>query len=141
MWVENWAGLIMLPLQRPLVWWRNMEKATLDYATIARPHRSLLARTPLYIKIVIALALGVAAGELLPVEWARRLDVPARMILRVLGAIAPPLILVAVLRALIAARVQGKLAGKMFFLLALNTLVAILIGLLVANVIRPGGHE
>jgi len=30
------------------------------------------------------------------------------------------------------------MAGKLFFLLALNTVVAILIGLLVANVLRPG---
>jgi len=62
------------------------------------------------------------------------------MILRVLGAIAPPLILAAVMRALIGAKVRGRLAGKMFFLLALNTVVAILIGLTVANAIQPGRH-
>jgi Na+/H+-dicarboxylate symporter len=45
-----------------------------------------------------------------------------------------------VMRALIGAKVRGKLAGKMCFLLALNTLVAILIGLAVANGIRPGRH-
>ena len=97
-------------------------------------------RLPLYVQIVVALALGVVAGEVLPVRWTERLDLPARMILQFLGAIAPPLILVAVLRALIAANVKGRLAGKMFYLLALNTLVAILIGLTVANVIKPGGH-
>jgi DAACS family dicarboxylate/amino acid:cation (Na+ or H+) symporter len=68
------------------------------------------------------------------------LDVPARIILRLLGAIAPPLILVAVSRALLGANVRGRLAGKMFFLLALNTIVAIFVGLLVANVVRPGSH-
>src|SRR5439155_18670224 len=52
--------------------------------------------------------------------------------------IAPPLILVAVIRALMTANVRGRLAGKLFFLLILNTLVAILIGLLVANLLRPG---
>ena len=97
-------------------------------------------RLPLYVKIVIALALGVVVGELLPQTYAQALDVPARMILRVLGAIAPPLILLAVMRALIGANVKGRLAGKLFFLLVLNTLVAILIGLTVANVIRPGRH-
>src|SRR5438045_2700673 len=104
------------------------------------PRRSPLARLPLYVKIAIALALGVVAGELLPLQWAGRFDVPARMILRVLGAIAPPLILVAVVRASITANARGRLAGKMFFLLALNTVVAILIGLLVANIVRPGRH-
>ena len=97
-------------------------------------------RLPLYLKIVIALALGVAVGELLPQTYAQALDVPARIILRVLGAIAPPLILLAVMRALISANVKSRLAGKLFFLLVLNTLVAILIGLTVANVIRPGRH-
>ncbi len=103
-------------------------------------HKSWYARIPLYVKIAIALVLGVIAGELMPSKWAAELDIPARMLLQFLGAVAPPLILVAVMRALITARVQGRLAGKMFFLLALNTVVAILIGLLVANVLRPGGH-
>src|SRR5688572_31628908 len=97
-------------------------------------------RLPLYLRIVIALVLGVLVGLLVPAAWAPHLDIPARMILRLLGAIAPPLILVAVSRALINANVGGKLAGKMFFLLALNTIVAILIGLTVANVIKPGSH-
>jgi Na+/H+-dicarboxylate symporter len=68
------------------------------------------------------------------------LDVPARMILRLLGAIAPPLILIAVSRALLGADIRGKLPRKMFFLLVMNTLVAIFIGLIVANLIRPGSH-
>ena len=99
-----------------------------------------MRRIPLYIRIAIALAFGVVAGLILPTGWAQYFDIPARLILRILGAIAPPLILVAVMQALIGARTGGKLAGKMFFLLVLNTLVAILIGLTVANTIRPGSH-
>jgi Na+/H+-dicarboxylate symporter len=99
-----------------------------------------MRRIPLYLRIALALALGVLVGMILPGGWAQYFDIPARMILRLLGAIAPPLILVAVARALINANVGGKLAGKMFFLLALNTIVAILIGLTVANLIQPGSH-
>jgi len=95
---------------------------------------------PLYAKIVLALIAGVAAGLLLPTQWSEALDIPAKIILRLLGAIAPPLILLAVMRALIGANVGGRLAGKMCFVLVLNTLVAILIGLAVANVIGPGRH-
>ena len=101
---------------------------------------SRLLRMPLYLRIVLALVLGVGVGLVIPATWAAVLDVPARMILRLLGAIAPPLILVAVSRALVGANVRGALAGRMFLLLALNTLVAISIGLLVANAIRPGRH-
>ena len=101
--------------------------------------KSLLG-LPLYLRIAIALVLGVIAGLVVPETWAPHFDVPARIILRLLGAIAPPLILVAVAQALLGANVRGKLAGKMFFLLALNTLVAIVVGLVVAIVVRPGQH-
>jgi len=95
---------------------------------------------PLYVKIILALIAGVAAGLLLPKPWTVTLDTPAKLILRLLGAIAPPLILLAVMRALITANIRGKMAGKLCFVLALNTIVAILIGLGVANLIGPGRH-
>jgi DAACS family dicarboxylate/amino acid:cation (Na+ or H+) symporter len=97
-------------------------------------------KIPLYIRIALALALGVIVGMILPNGWAEYFDIPARLILRVLGAIAPPLILVAVLQALIGAKAGEKLAGKMFFLLVLNTTVAIVIGIAVANAIHPGSY-
>lgn len=97
-------------------------------------------KIPLYIRIALALALGVIVGMILPSGWAEYFDIPARLILRALGAIAPPLILVAVLKALIGAKAGEKLAGKMFFLLILNTTVAIGIGITVANAIHPGSH-
>jgi DAACS family dicarboxylate/amino acid:cation (Na+ or H+) symporter len=95
-------------------------------------------RWPLYLQILAAVALGVCVGLSLPASMAGPFDVPARMILRLLGAIAPPLILVAVMKALLGARIEGKVARRMCLLLALNTMVAILIGLAVANAIRPG---
>ena len=120
---------------------------TLDYASPPPPGQcNWYRRMPLYLKIVFGLALGVVAGVLIqryaadPQAISKKINVPAMLILRMLGAIAPPLILVAVMRALLSATVKGRLAGKMFFLLVLNTVVAILIGLLVANVIRPGKH-
>ena len=107
------------------------------------PHpqrRRFIPKIPLYLQIAIALALGVIGGLLLRHDIAEKFNIPAVIILRLLGAIAPPLILVAVAKALITAEVHGRLAGKMFFLLVLNTVVAILIGLLVANAIHPGKH-
>jgi Na+/H+-dicarboxylate symporter len=102
--------------------------------------RGLIARwaaTPLYLQILIGLVLGVVTGLVLGPR-AGWLDLPSRLILRLLGALAPPLILVAVVRALMTAQVRGRLALRMVGLLALNTVVAILVGLLVANVVRPG---
>ena len=65
-------------------------------------------------------------------------ETPSRLVLRLLGALAPPLILMAVIQALMHAQLPKGSALRLVSLLALNTLVAILIGLAVANVLRPG---
>jgi len=104
------------------------------------PRPGLLGRwhhTPLYLRIIGALALGVLVGVLLG-KQAAGLAIPSKLILRLLGALAPPLILVAIIHALMTAEIKGRLAIRMVGLLVLNTLVAISIGLLVANVVRPG---
>ena len=104
------------------------------------PPQGVLARwnaIPLYLRIVIALVLGVVAGMLLG-ERARILEIPSQVILQLLGALAPPLILVAVTHVLMTSEVRGKQAARLFFLLVLNTSVAIFIGLTVANVMQPG---
>jgi DAACS family dicarboxylate/amino acid:cation (Na+ or H+) symporter len=64
--------------------------------------------------------------------------IPAKLVLRLVGALAPGLILVAVIHALLTAQFASRSAGRLVFLLALNTLVAIGIGLSVANLVRPG---
>src|SRR5688572_5089611 len=89
-------------------------------------------RMPLYLRIVVAMALGALAGVVFGarVEF---LAIPSRLVLRVLGALAPVVILLAIVRALISATFEPRL----FRLLLLNTLVAIFVGLLVANVVRP----
>lgn len=94
-------------------------------------------RTPLYIRILGGLVLGIVVGLILGPR-AAPLEIPSKLILRLLGALAPMLILVAVIRALITAEIKGRTARRMITLLILNTTVAILIGLTVANVLRPG---
>src|SRR5678815_6093047 len=69
-------------------------------------------RTPLYLQILIGLTLGVITGLVLGAK-AGWMDLPSRLILRLLGALAPPLILVAVVRALMTAQVRGRLALRM----------------------------
>jgi Na+/H+-dicarboxylate symporter len=94
-------------------------------------------RLPLYLRILIGLLLGVAVGLALGPS-AKGLDLPARLVLRVLGALAPAIVLCAVVHALMTADVRGRIAGRLGGLLLLNTTVAIGVGLLVANVLRPG---
>jgi DAACS family dicarboxylate/amino acid:cation (Na+ or H+) symporter len=94
-------------------------------------------RTPLYLRILGGCVVGVAVGMALG-DDARLLAEPSRLVLRLLAALAPPLIMIAVVQALMHAKVPRGNALKLFGLLVLNTLVAILIGLFVANVVKPG---
>jgi Na+/H+-dicarboxylate symporter len=93
--------------------------------------------TPLYLRILGGVILGVLVGLILQ-ERAHPLEVPSRLVLRLLGALASPLILLAVIQALMHAQLPKGSALRLVFLLALNTLVAIAIGLAVANIVRPG---
>ena len=94
-------------------------------------------RTPLYVRILISLALGIVAGELLG-SRAMVFKPFSDIVLQLLRLLATPLILVAVIHALMKADVSGRTGAQLFFFLITNTIAAILIGLLVANVIQPG---
>jgi Na+/H+-dicarboxylate symporter len=104
------------------------------------PNLGVIARwqnIPLYVRIVIALVLGLMAGLILGSEGAV-LAVPGKLVLRLLGALAPALILAAIVHTFMTTNVGGPLARRLPGLLLLNTLVAITVGLAVANVIQPG---
>lgn len=92
---------------------------------------------PLYLRIVVALVLGVGVGLLLG-ERAHFMEIPSQLILQLLGVLAPPLILVAVAHVLMTSEFGGGKAARLFGLLLLNTVVAIIIGLTVANTLQPG---
>ncbi len=94
-------------------------------------------RIPLFAQILIGLVLGVIVGEMLGAH-AAVFKPFSSVVLRLLGALATPLIFVAVVQALYKAEVTGRTGMKLVSQLLMNTVVAILIGLLVANVMQPG---
>ncbi len=83
--------------------------------------------------MLVGVVTGLALGE-----RALVFEIPSIVILQLLGALAPPLILVAVTHVLMTTEVPGKTAAKLAGLLLINTTVAIVIGMLVANILRPG---
>ncbi len=99
-------------------------------------------RIPLYLKILIALILGAAFGSLgkaagldpTKIKWI------SDLVLRMLRLLATPLIFSAVLGSIVTANLSGKKAGRLMALLMSNSIIAILIGLLVANAMQPGQH-
>lgn len=94
-------------------------------------------RTPLYLRIIGGMILGAIVGVIFG-AGAEPLAIPSKLVLRLLGALAPPLILLAIIQALMTTKFEQGTAGRLVRLLMLNTLVAIFIGLFVANVVRPG---
>ena len=94
-------------------------------------------RSPLYLRIIGAVIFGLIFGLILGKE-AALLSIPAKLILRLLTTIAPPLILLAIIQALVRANLRKGQATRLAKALILNTIVAISIGLFVANFIKPG---
>jgi Na+/H+-dicarboxylate symporter len=114
---------------------------------------------PLYLRILGACVVGALVGVLLreldgilrrgdqtglvqhfqPLAWAKWLAIPSRIIVRhLLTALAAPLVLFAVVQALMHAQIPKGSGVRLVSLLLLNTTVAILIGLSVANMLQPG---
>ncbi|RYX81942.1 dicarboxylate/amino acid:cation symporter [bacterium] len=110
--------------------------------------------TPLYVRIIGGMLLGLLIGYLMgPDRLAISLfgkvvygpgvadfAIPGKLILRLLGALAPALILIAIIHALMTAEIKGRTGARLVGLLLTNTVVAILIGLFVANILKPGQH-
>lgn len=116
-------------------------------------------RVPLYLRILAALILGIAAGFALreetpepPAREARaeeqrpsvraaikeNLEPVYKFVLQLLTMLATPLIFLAIIHALYRSSIDQGQAGTIIFLLLTNTLAAILIGVGVANLMRPG---
>src|ERR1700722_6361564 len=94
-------------------------------------------RTPLYVRIMISLVLGAMVGKWLGPSSAKFKPF-SDIVLQLLRLLATPLIFVAVVHALLKAQATGKTAARLAWLLITNTIVAILVGFLFANTLRPG---
>jgi Na+/H+-dicarboxylate symporter len=83
--------------------------------------------------VLVAIPVGWAWGD-----GAARLDLLPRLILRALTALAAPLVVLAILSAIVTNEIRGRLGGLMMAFYLLNTIVAMIIGLTLTNLIRPG---
>lgn len=92
---------------------------------------------PLYVWVVVAVVIAVPLG-LLWGEGAKSLELIPNIIMRALTALAAPLVVLAILHAIVANDIRGKQGAVMMFLYLINTLVAMTIGLGLSNLIRPG---
>jgi Na+/H+-dicarboxylate symporter len=104
-----------------------------------------MKKIPLYGQIIIALIIAVIVGvflgagsPILDKETIDHLALPCTLILKALRTLATPLIFLAILHTFMTADIPSRSGRKLSILLMTNTLVAIGIGLFVANVLRPG---
>lgn len=101
---------------------------------------------PFVLWIIVALLLGLAVGlglrhgadPAISGRVAIWLKEVAGFVLGLLRLLATPLIFTAILMALVKAEVSGRSGARLLWFISTNTLVAILIGLVVANTIQPG---
>jgi DAACS family dicarboxylate/amino acid:cation (Na+ or H+) symporter len=92
---------------------------------------------PLYVwviaSVLVAIPLGLFWGE-----GATALEILPRLILRALTALAAPLVVLAILSAIVSNEIHGRQGALMMLFYLINTLMAMLIGLTLTNLIQPG---
>jgi Na+/H+-dicarboxylate symporter len=92
---------------------------------------------PLYAWVIVAVVLAIPAGYFWG-EGAANFEIMPKLILRALTAWAAPLVVLAILSAIVTNEVRGRVGALMMVFYLINTLVAMLIGLTLSNVVRPG---
>jgi DAACS family dicarboxylate/amino acid:cation (Na+ or H+) symporter len=92
---------------------------------------------PLYVWVIAAVVVAVPVG-LWWGDGASQLEILPKLILRALTALAAPLVVLAILSAIVTNEIRGRQGAAMMLFYLLNTVVAMAIGLVLSNLIRPG---
>ena len=120
-----------------------MAQADFDPTTVPDEPESRPGGIPLYAWVLGAAVLAIPFGLYFPreingVAVATQLDLLPNLILRALKALATPLVVMAILSAILTNDIRGRQGARMMGYYFLNTVVAIVIGLTLANFVRPG---
>src|SRR3974377_220191 len=92
---------------------------------------------PLYVWVIAAVVVAIPLG-LFWGEGARSLELLPRLILRALTALAAPLVVLAILSAIVTNEIHGRQGALMMVFYLINTLVAMVLGLTLTNLFQPG---
>lgn len=109
----------------------------------ARP-RLRLTQLPLYVRVLIGVAAGIAlgvtfgSGPIFPGLRTEDLGQLGLLVIRLLKALAVPLILFAILDAFLRVEISARSGGWLVLICLCNVSVAFAIGLTLLNVFRPG---
>ena len=92
---------------------------------------------PLYVWVIAAVVLAIPLGLLWGEGAETSLEIMPRLILRPLTALAAPLVVLAILSAIVTNEIHGRQGGLTMVFYLINTLVAMLIGLTMTNLFQP----
>ena len=101
-------------------------------------------RLPLYVRVLIGVGLGAALGVAFGTQpylfGLKNADLGnlGMLVIRLLKALAVPLVLFAILDAFVRTRITARRGGKLVLICLVNVSVAFLIGLTLMNTLRPG---
>ncbi len=107
-----------------------------DLVTMEEPE-SRPGGIPLYVWVIAAVALAIPVGIFWG-ESATHIDLLPTLIIRALNALAAPLVVLAILSAVVSNDIRGRQGTLMMVYYLINTLVAMGFGLLLTNLVRPG---
>jgi DAACS family dicarboxylate/amino acid:cation (Na+ or H+) symporter len=94
-------------------------------------------RLPFYARILIAIAAGALLG-LLAGPRAAPLGEAGRVVITLIKALAAPLLFFAILDAFLRTEIHGRAATRMVAISLTNAAIALALGLLLSNLLRPG---
>ena len=120
-----------------------MSQVEFDPSTVADEPESRPGGVPLYVWVMLAALLAVPFGyyvdpNLGGIDIPKQLDLLPNLIIRALKALATPLIVLAILSAIVTNDIRGRQGARMMFYYFANTVIAIVIGLGLSNLVRPG---
>jgi DAACS family dicarboxylate/amino acid:cation (Na+ or H+) symporter len=92
---------------------------------------------PLYVWVILAALIAIPVGWFWG-EGAQALGIMPALIMRALTAIAAPLVVLAILHAIVTNDIHGRHGAMMMGFYFVNTLVAMVIGLTLTNLVKPG---
>ena len=94
---------------------------------------------PLTMRILIAMALGIAAGMIFG-PGTSGLGIVGKLFIQLIKVMAVPLVFFSILDALISTRLTWVAARRLFTVVSINTTIALAIGLTLSNVVQPGRY-
>ena len=101
--------------------------------------RGTFGRFPLYLQILVAMAIGLVTGLVLGTR-ASVLGQFGTILIQMIRVMAAPLLFFAIVDAFIRSEMGGRRGLWLAVICTLNTVAALVVGLTVSNVLQPGSH-